>query len=74
MHVYYTIEYHPYNKYWVVWENSKFERGTHFRGIFRGTKKECKEFLEELKENEKEKIKAKERSSIYTIINRNNNN
>lgn len=53
MKIYYTIEYHTYSKRWVLWENTKFERGESCRGIFRGTKKECEEYLKNLKEKKR---------------------
>lgn len=50
MRVYYTIEYHRYSKRWVLWKNTKFEKGESCRGIYRGSKKECEEYLRKLEE------------------------
>ena len=53
MRIYYTIEYHRENKRWVLWENTKYERGENCRGIYRGTKKDCEEKLKEIKEKKR---------------------
>ena len=53
MRIYYTIEYHSEMKRWVLWENTKYDRGESFRGIFKGSKKECEEYLRKLKEKKK---------------------
>lgn len=53
MRIYYTIEYHRELKKWVLWENTKYDRGESCRGIFKGNKKECEEKLKEIKEKER---------------------
>lgn len=49
MKITYTIEYNKYNKEWVIWKNIEKEQSIGFKPIFKGTKKECKKKLEELK-------------------------
>ena len=40
---YYTLEKH--NDEWVVWENTINEHSGGVRGVFRGTKSECKGYV-----------------------------
>ena len=40
---YYTLEKH--NDEWVVWENTFNEHSGGVRGVFKGTKNECKEYV-----------------------------
>ena len=49
MKITYTIEYNKYNKEWVIWKNIEKEQSIGFKPVFKGTKKECKKKLEELK-------------------------
>ena len=42
------------NKF-VLWKETKTEHGIGFRGIFQGTKKECQEYLEKIKESKGDK-------------------
>lgn len=47
MEIYYTIEYNSKNKTWIVFKNTEGLRSFNFCGIYKGTKKECKEYLKE---------------------------
>lgn len=37
---------------YVVWKETKTEHGYGVKGVFQGTKKDCKEYLETLKKGE----------------------
>ena len=48
MIVKYKIEKHK-EGYYVVWQESKTKHGYGTKGVFQGTKQECQEYLEGLK-------------------------
>ena len=48
----YTIQKHKQLGKYVVWQETKTKHGYGSKGVFQGNRKECKEYLEELKESE----------------------
>ena len=48
----YSISKHNQLGCYVVWQESKTERGYGNKGVFQGSRKECQEYLERLKESE----------------------
>lgn len=48
----YTIEKHKQLGKYVVWKETKSEHGYGVKGVFQGTRQECKNYLEELKKGE----------------------
>ena len=52
MNIIYTLEYHKPSKKWVVWKNIEGNQGYSFKGIFKGSRKECQEWIKKnLEEN-----------------------
>lgn len=51
--IYYTIEYHNLMKKYILWKNVDSKNGYATKGIYAGTKKECKEYLKNLKSSSK---------------------
>lgn len=47
MVIYYTLEYQRNRGLWVVFINREKEGSFNFAGVFRGTKKDCKEWMEQ---------------------------
>lgn len=49
MKISYEIQYNKNLKHWVVWENIEGERSISCISVYSGTRKECKEKLQQLK-------------------------
>ena len=47
----YSISKHKQLGCYVVWCESRTENGYGCKGVFQGSRKECQEYLERLKEN-----------------------
>lgn len=48
----YNIQYHKLMKKWILWEEIEREHGWTLNCILQGTKKECEEKLNKIKEQE----------------------
>ena len=48
----YSISKHKQLDCYVVWCETKTDNGYGCKGVFQGTRQECKEYLERLKESE----------------------
>jgi hypothetical protein len=47
----YTIEYHNLMKKYILWKEVNSDKGFCVKGIYAGTKKECREKLKEIKDS-----------------------
>ena len=48
MKVYYTLE-HRFGGLWVIFKNIEKDHSINFTGVFRGSKKECLKWAEQMK-------------------------
>ena len=45
MKITYTLEYHKPSKKWVVFKNIEGDQSCGFKGVFKGNRKECEEWI-----------------------------
>ena len=49
----YSMEYHKERREWIIWKCIETDTGINFFGVFHGTRNECIDELERIKENER---------------------